>query len=150
MVLEEKFLVKAPVQKVWDFLMNPAELCACIPGCEKVEPIDERSYASVVKVKVGPLSATFEFNTEITEMSPPFHLKSVGSGADIRKLGNFRQETVVDFREISPGETEIYYRSEVQVVGKLATFGEKVMRAKAKQLGQEFVNAVRTRVEDVA
>jgi uncharacterized protein len=147
MVIEEKFVVKTSIQKVWDFLMNPEELSSCIPGCEKMETIGERNYLSVVKVRVGPLSAKFAFNTEITELEPPFHLKSVGKGEDKRRMGNFRHETVVDFKEVSINETEISYRSDIDVVGKLATFGERVMRGKAKQLGQDFVSSVKKKLE---
>jgi hypothetical protein len=40
------------------------------------------------------------------------------------KIGNFMQETVVDFRKYHL-LSKISYRSDVTVVGKLATFGEK-------------------------
>jgi carbon monoxide dehydrogenase subunit G len=53
MAIEEKF-VEAPLQKVWDFIMNPANL-GSVSQAAKVEAIDERNL-SVVKVKVGPLS----------------------------------------------------------------------------------------------
>jgi carbon monoxide dehydrogenase subunit G len=33
------------------------------------------------------------------------------------------------------------------VVGIFGTFGEKVMRAKAKQLGQDFVNSLKNKLE---
>jgi carbon monoxide dehydrogenase subunit G len=33
---------------------------------------------------------------------------------------------------------EIDYRADVSMVGKLATFGERIMRAKVKSVGDEF------------
>jgi carbon monoxide dehydrogenase subunit G len=54
---------------------------------------------------------------------------------------------VIGFKSLSENETEISYRSEVMVVGKLATFGERIMRAKSKDLGKEFANNVQKKLE---
>ena len=138
MLLEGKFTLKAPIQEVWDFLLEPGTLASCIPGVEKMEAIDDKTYESVVKQKVGPISVKFKFTTTLTETEPPRYLKAVGRGADIAKAGTFTQETIVNLTEISNDEVEVSYSSNVSVVGRLATFGERIMRAKAKSVGEEF------------
>ncbi len=147
MLIEGKFTFKAPIQQIWDFLLEPRTLVSCIPGAEKVEAIDDKTYESVVKQKVGPISVRFKFTTTITEMVPPRHIKAVGRGADIGKAGTFTQETSVDLIEISNGEVEVSYKSNVNIVGRLATFGERIMRAKAKSLGEEFTKNLRAKLE---
>lgn len=147
MLIEERFRVMAPIQSIWDFLMDPEKIGSCIPGCEKVTLLDERNYFASVKASLGPISLKFELHTEILELNPPFHLRSVGRGEDKGKRGSFRQETILDFRKISENETEISYKSEVTVVGKLATFGFAIMRAKVKELGQAFANSVKEKLE---
>jgi carbon monoxide dehydrogenase subunit G len=42
---------------------------------------------------------------------------------------------------------EFSYRMVVNIVGKFATFGERIMRAKAKELGSIFVQNVREKIE---
>ena len=138
MLLEGKFTLKAPIQEVWDFLLKPETRASCIPGAEKMQAIDDKTYESVVKQKVGPISVKFKFTTKITEVDPPRHLKAVGRGEDIAKAGTFSQETTVDLTEISKDEVEVSYSSNVSLVGRLATFGERIMRAKAKSVGEEF------------
>lgn len=138
MLIEGKFSLKAPIQRVWDFLLEPGTLASCIPGAEKVEAIDDKTYETIVKQKVGPISVRLKFTTSLTETRPPTYLKAVGKGADVTKAGTFTQETVVNLSEISKGETEVAYSSNVSVVGRLATFGERIMRAKAKSVGEEF------------
>ncbi len=138
MLIEGKFTLKAPIQEVWDFLLEPGTLAACIPGAEKVEAIDDKTYECIVKQKVGPISVRLKFTTTLTEIDPPRHLKAVGRGADIAKAGIFTQETDVNLTEISKDEVEISYTSKVSVVGRLATFGERIMRAKAKTAGEQF------------
>src|SRR4030043_2227290 len=138
MLLEGKFTLKAPIKEVWDFLLKPETLASCIPGAEEMKAIDDKTYESVVKQKVGPISVKLKFTTKITEMIPPRHLKAVGRGADVTKAGTFSQETIVDLTEISKDEVEGAYSSNVSLVGRLATFGERIMRAKAKSGGEEF------------
>ena len=138
MLMEGEFTLKAPIQEVWDFLLEPGTLASCIPGAEKMEAIDDKTYETIVKQKVGPISVRFKFTTTLTETDPPRYLKAVGRGADMGKAGTFTQETVVNLTEISKDEVTVAYRSNVSLVGRLATFGERIMRAKAKSVGEEF------------
>ena len=64
----------------------------------------------------------------------------------MRRLGHFKQKTNINFNELSENETEVSYQSEVSIVGKLATFGDRILKAKAKEIGKEFADAVKKRL----
>ena len=147
MLIEGQFTLKAPIQEVWDFILDPGTLASCIPGTEKIEAIDDKTYESVVKQKVGPVSVKLKFTTTLTEIEPPRHIKAVGRGADITKAGTFTQETTVDLAEISKDEVAVSYNSNVSLVGRLATFGERIMRAKAKSVGDEFTQNLQEKLQ---
>ncbi len=42
MIIEGKFTVKAPIQKLWDTLFDVQALAACLPGTEEIKQIDDR------------------------------------------------------------------------------------------------------------
>jgi carbon monoxide dehydrogenase subunit G len=147
MLIEGQFTLQAPIQEVWDFLLDPGTLASCVPGAEKMEAIDDKTYESVVKQKVGPISVKFKFTTTLSEIDPPRYLKAVGRGEDIGKAGTFTQQTTVTLTEISKDGVEISYSSNVSLVGRLATFGERIMRAKAKQVGEEFTKNLEERLK---
>jgi carbon monoxide dehydrogenase subunit G len=150
MLLEGKMTLKAPIKKVWDTLLEPETLLSCMPGAEKIERVDEKTYNCVVKQKVGPISVKFKFKSVITKMEPPTHIEIEGEGEDtITKAGHFVQKTVVDLRETSEGEVEVSYKSEVSIVGKLAMFGDRIMRAKAKKVEAEFTEALQERLRKI-
>ena len=148
MLMEGKFVLKAPIQEVWNFLLDPGILASCIPGTEKMEAIDDKTYESVIKQKVGPISVSLKFTTTLTDIDPPRHLKAVGRGADIAKASTFTQETTVNLTEISKDDVEIAYTSNVSIVGRLATFGERIMRAKARTVGEEFTRNLQEKLEN--
>jgi carbon monoxide dehydrogenase subunit G len=146
MLLEGKFNLKADIQKTWDTVIKPETLAACIPGCEKMVAVDEKTYESIVVAKVGFIAVKFQFTTVLTEVEPPRHLKAVGKGQDLLKQGSFTQETVVDLKPISENEIEVSYKSNVKMVGKLAMFGDRIMKAKAKELEKEFTRSLQEKL----
>lgn len=146
MLLEGRFTLEADIQKTWDNLIKPETLAACIPGCEKMEKKDDKTFETIVVAKVGFISVKFQFTTVLTEIEPPKHLKAVGRGQDLLKQGSFSQETVVDLIPISENEIKVTYKSNVSVVGKLATFGDRIMKAKAKELEKEFTKSLQEKL----
>ena len=147
MLIEERFTVKSPVDKLWDSLLDPAIIGSCIPGCEKVEPINDKAYDSIIKAKVGFITVRFKVRTVIEEMILHQLIRTVGEGSEMRNLGFFRQKTRINFDALSEDETELSYQSEISIVGKLATFGDRILRAKAREVGKEFADAVKKRLE---
>jgi carbon monoxide dehydrogenase subunit G len=147
MLIEGQFTLQAPIQQVWDFLLDPETLITCIPGAEKMEVIDDRTYESIVKQKVGPIAVKFRFTTTLAKMDPPRYLEAVGSGEEVHKAGTFSQKTTVSLNEISENNVEVSYSSNVSLVGRLSTFGERIMRAKAKKMGEEVTKNFEERLK---
>ena len=147
MLMEGKFTIKAPIQKLWETLLDPETLLSCIPGAEKIERIDEKTFDCVVKQKVGPISVKFKFKSVLSKLEPPTHIEVEGEGEDIAKAGHFVQKSVVDLRETPGGEVEVSYKTEATIVGKLAMFGDRIMRAKAKKVEEEFTKALQERLK---
>ncbi|NIM96673.1 MAG: carbon monoxide dehydrogenase, partial [candidate division Zixibacteria bacterium] len=48
MRVEERFRVKAPIERVWEFMLDPERIGPCIPGYEKIEVLGENVYGSSV------------------------------------------------------------------------------------------------------
>ena len=55
MLIEGQFTLQAPIQKVWDSLLDPKTLGTCVPGTEKMEAIDKETYESIVAQRVGTI-----------------------------------------------------------------------------------------------
>jgi carbon monoxide dehydrogenase subunit G len=149
-IIEGKFAVKAPMQKLWEKLMEPETLRDCIPGAEKIELIDTNTYDCVVKQKVGPIAVRFKFKNKLVNVQPPTHVEMEGEGEDIGKAGRFTQRTSIDLEERAGGEVEITYSCKASIVGKLAMFGDRIMQAKAKKVEAEFREALSQKLKGLA
>ena len=147
MIIEGKFSLKAPIQLLGDTLLDPETLRSCVPGAEKIERLDETTYDCVIKQKVGPISVRFKFKNILTEVDPPNHVEMEGEGEDIGKAGRFTQKTTIDLKESEGDEVEISYQCKANIVGKLAMFGDRILKAKAKKLEADFTSALREKLK---
>ena len=148
MQIRETFTVKAPIEKVWAFMFDPKTMGPCVPGFISAEEVEKGVFDVVNKVKVGIISLKMFSRMKIVEEDPPRHMKAVGDGHDRLKAGSFHQESTVDLKDLGEGETEVTYAMNVRVVGKLATFGEKIMRATANKMGTKIVENIKTRLSE--
>ena len=149
MIIEGGFTLKAPIDKLFDFMLKPETIMTCLPGAESVKLLDDITYECVVKQKVGPISAKLKFVNRLTKIERPTHIEIEGEGEDVTKLGHFKQKTSVDLKEVLPGEVQITYKSDVSIVGKLAMFGDRIMRAKAKETEKEFTKNLQEKLNSI-
>jgi carbon monoxide dehydrogenase subunit G len=147
MLIEEKFSIHAPIKKVWDFLLDAQSLASCVPGCEGVKVLDEDTYLTSIKTKVGPISAHFKIKLSITEKEPLKRILTTGRGEDSFMASSILAKNEITLNSLSESETEVYYRSDVSILGTLGKFGEGIIRKKAKELGEQFVLALKSKIE---
>ncbi len=150
MIIEGGFKLKAPIDKLFDFLLKPDTIMTCLPGAESVKLLDENTYECVVKQKVGPISAKLKFVNRLTKVERPTHIEIEGEGEDVTKLGHFKQKSIVDLKDIGNGEVEVTYKTDVSIVGKLTMFGDRIMRAKAKDTEKEFTKNLQEKLKSIA
>ena len=145
-VFEEEFAVSASPDVVWDFLLDPARIAPCLPGCESLEVEDAKTYRVRLTVKVGFLSTTQSLKVEIVESDRPRHLVSLARGEDRKLASQVEVRNTLDLAPAGSG-TLVRYRSEVRVLGRLGSVGDAVMKIKAKQLAGDFSANVRAALE---
>ena len=129
---------KVPGQKIWDtFLNDTSILCAVIPGGEKVDKIDDKSYQVTMRQGVGPFKFTFDMNAVLTNVVAPTHAEIEGEGQDRKGLGNFKMKMVMDLKDNGNGTMDIDYNVSAVVGGKLGSFGDRILNAKTKTMEKE-------------
>lgn len=150
MTFEDRFTVRAPVEEVWAFLRDPERVAQCIPGTERVEVIDERHYHVIAGAKVSFLSVSFAMNVTVTEIEEPLRLVSVAEGMDARIKERVKLSSALTLEPRGPAATEVSYRIDLTMFGKLASLGFGVIKGKAKQMTADFATCIRARLEAAA
>ena len=66
MKLGDQFTVPASVDEAWTVLLDVGRVAPCLPGAS-VEGSEGDSYKGTMKVKIGPIAATYNGTIEIAE-----------------------------------------------------------------------------------
>src|SRR5687767_13538773 len=144
MQVEGQYTIAAPVDRVWEYLMDPAGLQQCIPGCEKLEPRGEDSYEATMKVGVAAVKGTYQGKVSITDKEPPHRYRMLveGSGGP----GFVRGEARIELSASDEG-TLVVVKGDGQVGGTVAGVGQRMLGGVAKMLMKQMFDCVKTHVE---
>jgi uncharacterized protein len=137
MTMKGEVALSADRQTVWEKLNDPEVLKACIPGCQTLDKSGENGFTAVVKLKVGPVSATFKGNVELTDLDPPNGYKIGGSGEG-GIAGFAKGGAVVRLTDAEGGGTLLHYDVEANVGGKIAQLGARLIDGVAKKNADQF------------
>jgi len=129
---------------VWAALNDAEVLKASLPGCQSLEKLSDTEFQAVMKVKVGPVSATFKGKVELTDIDAPTSYKIIGAGEG-GVAGFAKGSAAVALSGADGGGTRLAYDVDAQIGGKLAQLGSRLIDGVAKKLADEFfANFART------
>ena len=138
MKIADSLIIPAPRQEVWDFLVDFERSALCMPGVVALKVNEDDSFRGTVEVRVGPIAARFSGDGRIEERTVPDRFRASASGRD--QFTGTSVQIDFDSRLIEVAEeTRIDYEMELQLRGKLAQFGQGIVKATATQMTQEFV-----------
>lgn len=136
MIIGGDSLIPANRGRVWQALNDPEILRQCIPGCEKLERTSDTSFDTQVRAAIGPISATFNAVVTLTDIDSERGYTIVGEGKG-GAAGFARGQARVDLED-EPGGTRLRYKADVNVGGKLAQVGSRLIQGTAKKLSEQF------------
>ena len=137
MKLEDTFTIKAPLDAVWEFLVDIPRVSICTPGVEEVKQIEPDVYDGLLKVKVGPVSAAFSGRVSIVERLPSERMVASIEGRDKATASNVKATFSADLKP-EGSNTLISYNLDVTLRGRLAQFGVAVVRGTVNKMAAEF------------
>ena len=138
MIFEGKMNLNVPAEKAWDFLIDINKFSACLPGIDEVRQIDDKTFEGVLAAAVGPISGKFSFRSTILESHPPEQMLVRTEGTDSVTKSIVNADMTVDLKSTASDKTEMQYKADVKIKGRLAILGDMVMRATATLILQEF------------
>lgn len=149
--IKETFRVQAPVDRVWRYMVDPKQVVHCLPGAELTGDEGERVYLGKVKVKVGPVTASYSGRARLTEVNDAEHVVRMDAeGRESAGAGSARLRMTSRVAAHPEGGAEVRVEAEVDVAGKIVQFGRGMIEAVSKQLFKEFVGCVRAALESPA
>jgi carbon monoxide dehydrogenase subunit G len=134
---------EAPIADVWKALLDPVVLAAVMPGCEKLELVDD-TYVGDLNIKVGPVQGLFHGKVNLSDVEEErgYTMKVDGRGAP-----GFVKATAAVKLTPEGDETKMEYDADAQVGGRIASVGQRLIDASAKAIIKESLEGLNANVK---
>ena len=147
--IEERFEVQAPVERVWQYLIDPKRVVQCLPGAELIEQKDDGSFTGAIKVKVGPLSMSYKGQGNFTEKNEETRqVRMVGNAREVGGSGSTKVSMLITIAPVANGGSEILVNADIDLVGKIVQFGRGMVEEVSRQMFRQFSTCVKSQLED--
>lgn len=145
--IEKRFVVDAPVERVWAFLTDLERVAGCLKGASITERDEDGAWSGTMKVKLGPVSSAYEGTARFVATDESEHVAELSAeGRDARGKGGVDMTMRSELTATGDG-TEVHVASTVHVTGVLARMGRGMIVDVSDQLFARFTECVRGKLE---
>ena len=146
MKIDGDYLFKAPREDVWEIILDPEVLATALPGTKRLEKVGENEYQGEMNVRVGPVAGLFSGKLDISNEVPP---ESLTMTVDGRGTPGFLNGTGnVTLNDQGDGTTLMKYEGDVNIGGKLAGVGQRLLDSASKSTIRQGLEALDTALQE--
>lgn len=140
MKIAGEYLFAGPREEVWKIVRDPEVLATALPGTKSLDKVGENEYEGQMNVRVGPVAGLFSGRLVISREVPPesctLTVEGKGGPGFLRGTGD------VTLRDQGDGTTLLNYEGEVQIGGRLASVGQRLLDTASKSIIRQGLEAL--------
>lgn len=144
--MRDRFLVRAAIDDVWEFLIDPRRVVSCMPGAHLEHIESDRAFRGSIKVAVGPFSTSYKGRVQFVEVDESLHSVRATAEGHERGGGAARGSMVSSLSAVAEG-TEVVVDVSVDGASKIVRMGLGLTQNLAQELFGQFVTSVKERLE---
>jgi carbon monoxide dehydrogenase subunit G len=144
--LTERFVVPAPIDRVWRLFDDVPEVVACMPGAQVTERVDDQTYNALLTIAVGPIRPKFDVRATIERDEEAREGRIHVNAVD--KKGGSRARGQIVYKVAQEGDaTAVELVQNVTLSGPLAQFGRTgVIEDINAQMTRQFAECLATKL----
>jgi len=135
MKLSGSYEINVNKEVVWKALNDPNILKQCIPGCESFDKDSSNTFNATATNQIGPMNATFSGIVTLSKIKENEGYTLSGEGQS--SVGFANGSADVKLMEEN-GITTLIYEVDVNVGGKIAQLGSRLINGVAKKMSDYF------------
>jgi len=138
--IEGEYLFNGPREDVWEIIRDPEVLATALPGTKSLDKVGENEYRGEMNVKVGPVGGLFSGHLVVSNEVPPSSLTLTVDGRGSPGFVNGAGKVVLN--DQGDGTTLMKYDGDVQIGGKLASVGQRLLDTASKSTIRQGLEAL--------
>ena len=135
MKLTGSYKLNLKKEDIWKALNDPNILKQCIPGCENFDKINNTHFSVTATNQIGPMNATFSGDVNLSNIKENESYTLSGEGQSSVGFANGSAEVKLLEQD---GVTTLNYEVDVNVGGKIAQLGSRLINGVAKKMSDYF------------
>jgi carbon monoxide dehydrogenase subunit G len=139
--IHNEITVAAPPDELFGFLSDVERVAPCLPGAA-IEGRDGEDYLGRMKVKVGPINATYAGKLRFVELDEDGRRAVMRARADEVNGQGAAEAHITTAVEGDGGESTIRMDTDLQIRGKVAQFGRGAMEKISQRMFEEFARNI--------
>ncbi len=134
MQLENSFVIQAPPDRVFAYLLDPHNVVGCVPGAELTEEVDAVTFKGKVKIKVGPITVAYSGTARMVDRNDAARTAVLeGEGRETTGPGSGRGKATMSV-VADPEGSRVTVLTEFTLTGRVAQFGRGVIEDVSKRM----------------
>jgi uncharacterized protein len=127
MEFDNTFTVAAPIDEVWEAMLDVERVAPCVPGAQVLEQTGDNAYKVAIRVKLGPVSMVYNGDVEVVEQYPDDR-RAVMSARAMESRGQGTADARVEMRlSHDNGTTHGAIHTDVAISGRAAAMGQGII-----------------------
>lgn len=145
MIVDGEYVFPGPREVVWELLQDPEVLSKAMPGAARLVLVGDGAYEGSIRVGVGPVTAAeWKLGVTLQDRVPP---ESYVMQVDSKGPIGFTRGSAEVRLEDEGASTRMRYHADLQVGGKVAGVGQRLIDQVAKMMTQRGLNALSGELE---
>ena len=146
MQLDSSFSVVAPIDEVWQTLMDFERLAGCVPGAQILNKLSDDAYQVGLQVKMSPVTMQYKGQMTVLERDADAHRAVFeGKAQEIRGQGTAQGSATLTLVEVD-GATQGTVSAEIALSVKVAAMGKGVIGSVTDQMMTLFATNLQSMV----
>ena len=150
MLIRNHFEVAQPVDRVWKFFDDIAQVAACLPGTELTDDLGNDKYLGKVAIRTGPVKLQFSGTAVIKERDDAAKRIVVdATGADESGRGQAAGQLTATLAP-TQGGTRVDVSIDLQIAGAAAQYGRGMVSDVTAVLMRDFGTNMQNRIDAIS
>jgi carbon monoxide dehydrogenase subunit G len=140
MKLDGEYLFNGPREEVWKLVRDPDVLSTALPGTQKLNKLSDQEYEGAMNIHIGPMTGVFSGKLLVSDEVPPESCTLTVEGKGAAGFGKGTGH--VQLLEQPEGKTLMKYTGDLQIGGKLASTGQRMIETVSKSMVRQGLEAL--------
>ena len=144
MLIENDFTVEAPIEFLWDYLLDVERIAPCMPGAELTEVVDDRTWKGKLNAKFGPVSMSFAGTVTVQERDDAAHRVVLAAKGMEQRGKGAANASVTSWLEAGDANssTTVKMQADITLTGAAAQLSRGLLPEVSKKLTKQFADCL--------